>query len=83
MYNLLELYSTMPVTKTVHRQSITPISMSEGGNAGILLKRPKKDPELGEEYGQDQFTPATPVPPAAPIEGQTPGPKKTKRSVFC
>ena len=25
MYNLLELYSTMPVTKTVQRQSLTPV----------------------------------------------------------
>ena len=26
MYNLLELYSTMPTTKTVQRQSLTPVS---------------------------------------------------------
>ena len=41
MYNLLELYSTMPTTKTVHRQSITPQSIGSGiggMDSGILLK---------------------------------------------
>ena len=35
MYNLLELYSTMPVTKTVQRQSLTPITNID---TGILLR---------------------------------------------
>ena len=34
MYNLLELYSQMPETKTVSRQSITPIIDSQGGGGG-------------------------------------------------
>ena len=40
MYNLLELYSTMPTTKTVHRQSIAPHSVNSGSglDTGILLK---------------------------------------------
>ena len=39
MYNLLELYSTMPVTKTVQRQSLTPVSNLD---TGILLRPGKK-----------------------------------------
>ena len=35
MYNLLELYSTMPVTKTVQRQSLTPVTNID---TGILLR---------------------------------------------
>ena len=40
MYNLLELYSTMPTTKTVHRQSVISQSMhsTAGIDTGILLK---------------------------------------------
>ena len=44
MYNLLELYSTMPTTKTVHRQSIISHSAPTGSNldSGILLKPGRK-----------------------------------------
>ena len=36
MYNLLELYSTMPTTKTViQRQSLTPISNAAAGAAAV------------------------------------------------
>ena len=44
MYNLLELYSTMPTTKTVHRQSIIPQSapIGNGLDSGILLKPGRK-----------------------------------------
>jgi hypothetical protein len=35
MYNLLELYSTMPITKTVQRQSLTPVS-NVNIEAGII-----------------------------------------------
>jgi hypothetical protein len=38
MYNLLELYSTMPTTKTVQRHSLTPITSSSMLDAGILLR---------------------------------------------
>lgn len=33
MYNLLELYSTMPTTKTVQRQSLTPVSIDISSKA--------------------------------------------------
>ncbi len=43
MYNLLELYSTMPTTKTVQRQSLTPMTSSASADAsGILLKGGKR-----------------------------------------
>ena len=38
MYNLLELYSTMPTTKTVQRQSLTPVSNMQV-DAGTTAKR--------------------------------------------
>ena len=38
MYNLLELYSTMPTTKTVQRHSLTPLTSSSMLDAGILLR---------------------------------------------
>ncbi len=38
MYNLLELYSTMPTTKTVQRQSLTPVSTE----AGILQRASRR-----------------------------------------
>jgi len=38
MYNLLELYSTMPTTKTVQRHSLTPMTSSSMLDAGILLR---------------------------------------------
>ena len=44
MYNLLELYSTMPTTKTVHRHSIFPHTNHSGNglDTGILLKPGRK-----------------------------------------
>ena len=44
MYNLLELYSTMPTTKTVHRQSIISHvnTAANGLDTGILLKPVRK-----------------------------------------
>ena len=38
MYNLLELYSTMPTTKTVQRHSLTPLTSNSMLDAGILLR---------------------------------------------
>ena len=38
MYNLLELYSTMPTTKTVQRHSLTPLTSTSMLDAGILLR---------------------------------------------
>ncbi len=40
MYNLLELYSTMPTTKTVQRQSLTPVSNLD---TGILLRAGRRN----------------------------------------
>ena len=48
MYNLLELYSTMPVTKTVQRQSLTPVSNLE---SGILLRPARKSNLLNNMLG--------------------------------
>lgn len=42
MYNLLELYSTMPTTKTVQRQSLTPVSNNVNLELGILQKGGKR-----------------------------------------
>jgi len=42
MYNLLELYSTMPTTKTVQRHSLTPLTSTPMLDAGILLKAGRK-----------------------------------------
>ena len=43
MYNLLELYSTMPTTKTVQRHSLTPIATTSMLDAGILLRAGKAE----------------------------------------
>ena len=43
MYNLLELYSTMPTTKTVQRHSLTPIATTSMLDAGILLRAGKTE----------------------------------------
>ena len=37
MYNLLELYSTMPTTKTVQRQSLTPLSNMQVNKSLCIL----------------------------------------------
>ncbi len=83
MYNLLELYSTMPTTKTVQRQSLTPVT-SSGTNAesGILLKGKKRasTPTTGKLEGEVKTPEVSDLPKV-----QTPGevPKKAKEVSFA
>eukprot|EP00095_Tigriopus_kingsejongensis_P008238 maker-scaffold230_size244653-snap-gene-0.11 protein:Tk08238 transcript:maker-scaffold230_size244653-snap-gene-0.11-mRNA-1 annotation:"PREDICTED: uncharacterized protein KIAA1109-like isoform X7" len=83
MYNLLELYSTMPTTKTVQRQSLTPTSNNVVNlEAGILQKGAKRTntPTHTKEPPTFPKTPDLEMPKV-----QTPGehPKRPKEVSFA
>jgi len=90
MYNLLELYSTMPTTKTVQRQSLTPVSNAGNAEAGILVRpqsrravTPSTTAKIENETKAPESTTVTIT--AEPVKATTPGelPKRVKEVSFA
>ena len=79
MYNLLELYSTMPTTKTVQRHSLTPNSTSGGVDTGILLRGGRRNVGVNQTSSIPSSTGGSGGGgPTSTKEAKTPG-KQTKR----
>ena len=82
MYNLLELYSTMPTTKTVQRQSLTPVSnnmqvdaptkraVTPTATAASAIKDPLVAAAPAPLAKTPEAAEAPPLPPTAPPQGQ-------------
>jgi len=91
MYNLLELYSTMPTTKTVQRQSLTPVTTSGHSDVGILVRpqsrRTMTPSGLPKQEAEVRAPEASNVtdPPKASTVPHTPGevPKRVKEVSFA